>query len=103
VEIMDPRTYRADRAWGARDITVLADASVRVHWTDRPYHWHVNAGAEVFVVLDGRVDMHVRHDGEERVFRLETGDVARMDPGDEHYAEPIGEARILVVERRGSE
>jgi hypothetical protein len=47
--------------------------------------------------------MHVRHDGEERVFRLAIGDVARMDPGDAHYAEPIGEVRILVVERRGSE
>ena len=47
-------------------------------------------------------DMHIRVAGEVRVIRLRPGDVLRMDPGDEHVAHPIGEARILVVERAGS-
>jgi mannose-6-phosphate isomerase-like protein (cupin superfamily) len=103
VELVDARTYRATRPWGARDITSLVDASVRLHWTNEAYHWHVNSDTEVFVVIDGRVDMHVREGGTEKVVPLASGAILRVDPGDEHYAQPIGEARILVIERRGSE
>ena len=49
--IKDTKTFRADRAWGARDIARIDGASVRLHWTDQPYEWHVNDGEEVFVVL----------------------------------------------------
>lgn len=103
MELLNARTYRAERAWGAQDVAMLEDASVRLHWTDTPYHWHVNDSTEIFVVVDGRVEMHVRSGDVERVVSLAPGDVLRMDAGDEHYAEPLGEARILVIERRGSE
>jgi hypothetical protein len=33
---------------------------------------------------------------------LETGDVFFAGVGDEHVAHPIGEARILVIEKEGS-
>ncbi len=102
MKLLDARTFRAERAWGALDITTLDHASVRLHWTNEAYHWHANDATEVFVVLDGQVDMHVRDDGE-RVVRLAAGDILRVDPGDEHYADPIGEARVLVIERRDSE
>ena len=76
--------------------------TVRMHWTDAPYFWHVNDGVEVFVVLDGAVDMHVRVDGQVQVIHLQAGDIFRADHGDEHVAHPRDEARILVVERAGS-
>ena len=38
--ISDARSFRADRAWGARDIAEIEGASVRLHWTDQPYKWH---------------------------------------------------------------
>ena len=94
--------FRGERAWGALDLGDVEGASVRVHWTDRPYTWHVNDGREVFVVLDGNVDMHWRDGGAERVTRLAMGDAFIAEIGDEHVAHPVGEARILVVERRGS-
>jgi mannose-6-phosphate isomerase-like protein (cupin superfamily) len=97
-----PREFTGDRAWDALDIERIDDATVRLHWTDQPYEWHVNDGPEVFAVLDGSVDMHVRIDGREDVIRLETGDVFHAANGDEHVAHPIGAARILVVERAGS-
>lgn len=34
-----------------------------LHWTDRPYVWHVNGRLKVFVVLDGSIDMLVCQDG----------------------------------------
>jgi mannose-6-phosphate isomerase-like protein (cupin superfamily) len=75
---------------------------VRLHRTDQPYKWHVNDGAEVFVVLAGTVEMRYRDRGAERAVILKPGDMFIAEVGDEHVAHPIGEARILVVERKGS-
>jgi len=77
-------------------------ASVRLHWTDQPYKWHVNDGVEVFVVLSGAVDMHVRENGQVHITRMNTSDIFVAEDGDEHVAHPVGEARILVIERKGS-
>lgn len=100
--VTDARRFTADRAWGARDLAEIEGASVRLHWTDQPYAWHVNDGREVFLVLDGAVDMHYREAGAEKVVRLGPADMFIADVGDEHLAHPVGEARILVIERKGS-
>ncbi len=100
--VTDARSFTADRAWDARDLAEVDGATVRLHWTDRPYRWHVNDGTEVFVVLDGTVDMHWREGGGERVVRLGPSDLFVAADGDEHVAHPVGEARVLVVERKGS-
>ena len=36
---------------------VIVAGHIGYPWTDAPYKWHVNDGSEVFVVLDGEVDM----------------------------------------------
>lgn len=100
--VQDTATFVANRAWGARDLASVEGASVRLHWTDRPYKWHQNDGVEAFVVLQGEVDMFYRIDGAERCVRLRPSDIFIAEIGDEHVAHPIGEARILVIERRGS-
>ena len=100
--VTDARAFTADRAWGAKDLAEIEGATVRLHWTDQPYKWHVNDGTEVFLVLDGQVDMRYRTAGEEKVVRLGPTDVFIADVGDEHVAHPVGEARILVVEKKGS-
>lgn len=100
--VTDARTFTADRAWGARDLAEIEGASVRLHWTDQPYRWHVNDGAEVFVVLAGLVDMRWREAGAEKLRRLEAGDLFIAEAGDEHLATPVGEARVLVIEKKGS-
>lgn len=100
--VSDARTFTAPKAWGARDLAQVEGASVRLHWTDQPYKWHVNDGAEVFVVLEGEVEMKYREDGAEKSVRLKPADMFLADVGDEHVAHPIGEARILVIEKAGS-
>lgn len=102
MRFLDAADFTADRPWGALDIAEIDPATIRLHWTDRPYVWHVNDGPEVFVVLDGAVDMHYREDGAERVVRLTPGRICHAEAGDEHVARPAPEARILVIERRGS-
>ena len=102
MKIIRARDFTADRAWGALDIATMGGITTRLHWTDQPYRWHVNDGQEVFVVLDGRVEMRYREDGVERAAVLEAGDIFYASVGTEHVAHPLGEARILVVETEGS-
>jgi mannose-6-phosphate isomerase-like protein (cupin superfamily) len=100
--IKDVKDFTAERAWGARFLAGIEDATVRLHWTDKPYRWHVNDGEEVFVVLDGVVEMLYRETAEEKTATLNPTDIFVADVGDAHVAHPVGEARILVVERRKS-
>ena len=102
MKIIRSRTFTAARAWGALDIANMNGITTRLHWTDQPYNWHVNDGEEVFAVLDGRVEMRYRVDGNEHSTILETGDVFHASAGTEHVAHPLGEARILVIETKGS-
>lgn len=103
MKIIRCRDFVANRPWGALDIANMGGITTRLHWTDQAYRWHVNDGEEVFAVLDGTVDMHVRQAGVEQVFSLQAGDVFFAEVGCEHVAHPRGQARILVVEREGSE
>ncbi|CAG4920202.1 cupin domain-containing protein [Paraburkholderia gardini] len=102
MKIIRTRNFTASRPWGALDIANMGGITTRLHWTDQPYKWHVNDGEEVFAVLDGRVEMRYRVDGDEHSAILETGDVFYASMGTEHVAYPLGEARILVVETGGS-
>ena len=96
------KDFTADRAWGALDIANMNGVTTRLHWTDQPYKWHINDGEEVFAVLDGKVNIHYRVDGKERVQLMSVGDIFFAEVGTEHVAHPIGEARILVIEKEGS-
>lgn len=102
MKTIQSRNFTADRAWGSLPLASMQGVSVKLHWTDQPYIWHVNDGEEVFAVMDGEVDMHYRKNGQEHVVRLQTGDIFYADAGTEHVAHPQGQARILVVEKEGS-
>lgn len=94
--------FTGQRAWDAQSIAEIDGASVRLHWTDEAYIWHENDGEEVFVVLDGEVDMQFRQRDNEEVRRMQPGDICHARAGDEHKAVSLGAARILVIERKGS-
>ena len=102
MKVISSKRFTAEKAWMAQDVANMDGTTVRLHWTDAPYKWHVNDGEEVFAVLDGKVDMHYRVDGEEHVVALGVGDVFFAGVGCEHVAHPQGAARILVVETEGS-
>ena len=102
MKFVSPRDFAAAKAWDALPIAEIEGATVRLHWTDRPYIWHVNDGAEVFVLLEGAVTMHYRRDGRELSQAMRPGDICHVEPGDEHVAHPHGPARILVIEKKGS-
>lgn len=102
MKFIDPKSFTGDRAWAALPIANMNGITTRLHWTDQPYQWHTNDGEEVFVVLDGTVDMRYRENGVEAVRRMQIGDIFYASVGTEHVAHPVGEARVLVVECEGS-
>ncbi len=102
-KIIKSKDFTADKAWAALDIANMNGTSIRLHWTDKPYKWHINDGDEVFAVLDGVVNMHYKENDETRTAELNTGDIFYAGIGTEHVAHPVGAARILVIEKAGSE
>jgi hypothetical protein len=43
MEFTTAADYTGDRAWDALDLAEFEEpATVRLHWTDAPYIWHVN-------------------------------------------------------------
>jgi mannose-6-phosphate isomerase-like protein (cupin superfamily) len=101
-KIIRSKEFTAAKAWGALDIAKLNNVTVRLHWTDAPYRWHVNDDEEVFAVMDGVVEMHYRENGIEQIAVLNAGDIFFAGIGCEHVAHPRGAARILVIEKEGS-
>lgn len=99
---IDPAEFAPAQAWDALDIAAIEGATVRLHWTDAPYVWHVNDGEEVFVPLDGHVDMHVGVGKDEHILRIGPGQIFHARAGDRHRAVPEGPVRILVIEKAGS-
>lgn len=102
MKIIRSKEFQGTRAWDAIHVVTMDGISVRLHWTDQPYIWHVNDGQEVFAVMDGLVDMHYRLDGVEKIATLEPGDMFYAHVGCEHVAHPRVASRVLVIEKEGS-
>lgn len=87
--------------WSGPTYTGIGNAAVKLRWIDSAFRWHRNVGPELFFVLDGKVDMHVRPSpgGNVTIARLRTGEGVWIEDGQEHVAYPDGPARVLVVER----
>ncbi|WP_105190115.1 cupin [Pseudoalteromonas sp. T1lg48] len=102
MKIIRSKEFVANQAWGALDIANMNGITTRLHWTDSPYKWHTNDGEEVFVVLDGVVEMFYREHGQEASTILTAGDIFFASVGTEHVAHPKVASRILVVETEGS-
>lgn len=43
-KIIRSRDFQAEHAWDAMDIANMGGITTRLHWTDRPHHWHINDG-----------------------------------------------------------
>ena len=102
MRVIRSKSFIGERPWAALDIATMNGITTRLHWTDQPYKWHINDGQEVFVVLDGQVEMHYREQGVEQRVMLDVGGIFYATVGTEHVAHPQGVARVLVVESEGS-
>lgn len=105
MQIHDAATLTGPEDWSGPTLPPIGTAVVKLRWINTPFRWHRNTGAELFLVLDGEVDMHVRSgpDAAANIVRLGAGQMVLIEDGEEHVAYPHGEARILVVEQADSE
>ena len=102
MKIIKSKEFHPKEAWASKFIANMNGITTKLHWTNKPYKWHINDGEEVFVVLDGIVKMYYKENEEEKFAILNPGDIFYASLGTEHYAHPIEEARILVIEKEGS-
>ncbi|MFT2092401.1 cupin [Paraglaciecola sp. 2405UD69-4] len=102
MQIHRAKNFTPKQAWDALDIANMNGITCRLHWTNQAYRWHVNDGQEVFAVLTGEVIMEYETEGAIESSVLKPGDIFYGSLGTKHKATPIGEARILVIEKQGS-
>lgn len=102
MKVIRSKEFSPQKAWDSKLIANMNGMTTKLHWTDKPYKWHINDGEEIFVVIDGKVKMYYKQNGEEESEILDTGDIFYASVGTEHYAHPINEARVLVIEKEGS-
>jgi mannose-6-phosphate isomerase-like protein (cupin superfamily) len=105
MQIYDAMALRGPDDWSGPTLPAIGNAVAKLRWINTPFRWHRNTGRELFLVIDGEVDMHVRAapDAPVDVVNLTSGNMVLIDDGEEHVAYPHGEARILVVEQEDSE
>ncbi|RIX27282.1 cupin domain-containing protein [Sphingomonas edaphi] len=105
MQIYDAMALRGPDDWSGPTLPAIGNAVAKLRWISTPFRWHRNTGRELFMVIDGEVDMHVRAgpDAPVDVVNLTSGSMVLIDDGEEHVAYPRGEARILVVEQEQSE
>ncbi len=102
MNIIRSKKFTSDIPWDSIEIANMDGITTHLHWTNKAYKWHTNEGDEVFVVLDGQVKMLYRVNGEKTSVLLNEGDIFYATDGVEHVAHPVGEARVLVIEKEGS-
>lgn len=89
--------------WSPRILTQVNDWDVRLAKVEGSFVWHSHPDTdELFIVLDGALDIHVRESGEEQVVHLERNDVFVVPRGVEHRPESSEGATIMLFEPTGT-
>jgi mannose-6-phosphate isomerase-like protein (cupin superfamily) len=92
-----------DELWSARILTQANDWDVRVAKVAGTFVWHSHPDTdELFVVLDGSLDIHLRRSGVEDVVHLERHDVFVVPRGTEHCPVSADGAAIMLFEPTGT-
>ncbi|SMQ63227.1 hypothetical protein SAMN06297468_0823 [Altererythrobacter xiamenensis] len=76
------------------------NATIKFRRIESSFEWHENEGQELFMVLDGELQMLVREFGstDERVEFMAAGDIMLLEKGDSHVARPNGSVKVMFVE-----
>ncbi|KAB1989009.1 cupin domain-containing protein [Streptomyces triticiradicis] len=89
--------------WSPRIVAQFNDYDVRVAKFHGEYVWHAHQDTdELFLVVAGRLVIHLRENGVERFVTLQTGDTYVVPRGMEHKPVSDAESHILMVEPTGT-
>ncbi|MDN5726989.1 MAG: cupin domain-containing protein [Propionibacteriales bacterium] len=89
--------------WSARILTQVNDYDVRLVKVEGTFVWHSHPDTdELFIVLHGTLDIHLREAGGESAVHLERHDVFVVPRGVEHCPESPKGASIMLLEPTGT-
>lgn len=89
--------------WSPRILTQVNDWDVRLAKVEGSFVWHSHPDTdELFIVLDGALDIHLREEGEEQTVHLQRNDVFVVPRGVEHRPESSEGATIMLFEPTGT-
>ncbi|MEI7058879.1 cupin domain-containing protein [Nocardioides sp. CCNWLW239] len=89
--------------WSPRILTQVNDYDVRLAKVEGSFVWHAHPDTdELFIVLEGRLDIHLRESGEETTVHLAQHDVFVVPRGIEHCPESAGGATVMLLEPTGT-
>lgn len=89
--------------WSPRILTRVNDWDVRLVKVEGVFVWHSHADTdELFIVLDGALDIHLRESGVQSVVHLERNDVFVVPRGTEHCPQSHNGATAMLFESTGT-
>ena len=89
--------------WHPRILTRVNDYDVRVAKLEGTFVWHSHPDTdELFIVLDGGLDIGLRQSGAESVVHLERHDVFVVPRGVEYRPESGNGATVMLLEPTGT-
>ena len=84
--------------WSPHVIASFNGNDVRISKLEGEFVWHAHADSdEMFVVLEGTLDIHYR----DRVETLNPGEIAVVPAGVDHKPVTRGEVHLLILNRAG--
>lgn len=89
--------------WSPRILTRVNDYDVRLAKVEGTFVWHSHPDTdELFIVLDGSLDIRLRQSGTESVVHLKRHDVFVVPRGIEHRTESSEGAAVMMLEPTGT-
>lgn len=89
--------------WSPRIVATVNDWDVRLAKFEGAFVWHAHHDTdELFIVLDGSVDIHLRERDTKRVVHLGRHDVFVVPRGTEHCPQSSDGASVLLLEPSGT-
>jgi mannose-6-phosphate isomerase-like protein (cupin superfamily) len=89
-----------DDTWQPKILARVNEFALKAVKLDGEFIWHHHdSDDEIFIVVRGRIDMHYRLDGAERVESFGPGELLMVPSGVEHM--PVAETgtEVLLIER----
>src|SRR5579863_4550546 len=90
-----------NEAWSPRILGSVNDTEIKVAKLDGEFVWHHHDTTdELFLVIEGTMDMRFRQNGEENVLHLKSGELVVVPKNVEHCPVSYDGCSVMLVEAR---
>lgn len=98
---LEEKFSKIDDHWKPRIVSAFNDYRIKIVKIEGEFVWHHHDETdELFLVLDGSLDIHIGED--DQVVTLKSGEIFVVPRGIEHKPVASGECRLLLIEPAGT-